>query len=160
MPMAEVHTKECHMKVLTVDDNPMTGLLLADTLRDLGHEPLVAESAAAAMEIFDRQRPDVCILDWMMPGGDGLQLACDLRKHPHGQAVYIIMLSSKQDAESIGLAYGLAVDEFITKPVAGGELKARLHAAGRLVALRDQVNEKCNEVASLAAEVARLRAAA
>jgi phosphoserine phosphatase RsbU/P len=148
------------MKVLTVDDNPMTGILLTDTLRELGHTVSVAEDAVSAMEIFEQVRPDVCILDWMMPQTDGLQLACGMRKHVHGPGVYIIMLSSKQDAESVSLAYDLAVDEFISKPVAAGELKARLRVAGQLVGLRERYTQKCKEVAGLSAEVARLRAAA
>lgn len=148
------------MKVLTVDDNPITGILLSDMLSELGHEPFVAPDAAAAMELFERERPPVCILDWMMPGTDGLQLACAIRKHPSGQSVYIIMLSSKQDGESIDLAYDLNVDEFITKPVATAALRARLRSAGRLAALQERYCQKCNEVAALAAEVARLRPAA
>src|SRR6267154_1380894 len=114
------------MKVLTVDDNPMAGIILGDLLEDMGHESYVAQNAAEAMKLFEKEEPHVCILDWMMPGVDGLQVACSIRNHRRGARVYIMMLSSKQDLECIGRAYELGVDDFVNKPTAPGELKARL----------------------------------
>jgi DNA-binding response OmpR family regulator len=143
------------MKVLAVDDNPMTGILLNDTLADLGHESFIAGDAGQALEMFERHDPHVCILDWMMPGTNGLELACAIRKHRRGPGVYIIMLSSKDDVESVGLAYKLGIDDFIMKPVAPGELEARLRTAARLVSLQAQHAEKCEEIAVLAREIAQ-----
>jgi DNA-binding response OmpR family regulator len=148
------------MKVLAVDDNPMTGILLADSLKEFGHEAIVVENAADAVSVFERAEPDVCIFDWMMPGVDGLQLVASIRNHRRGSDTYIIMLSAKQDAESIGLAYELGVDDFITKPVASGELGARLHTASRLVDLKRQHRQTCQSLAEATAELARARAAA
>lgn len=148
------------MRVLAVDDNPMTGILLNDTLAALGHEAFIAESAKQAMEMFERHEPHVCILDWMMPDTDGLELACAIRKHRAGSGVFIIMLSAKEEIESIGMAYSLGVDDFILKPVAPGELKARLHLAARLVALQQQHAEKCEEIAALAREISQMKSAA
>lgn len=148
------------MRVLTVDDNPMAGIILADILRDMGYEACVATNATEAMRLFETETPQVCILDWMMPGVDGLQLACSMRKHPRGAGVYIMMLSSKQDLESIGLAYDLGVDDFINKPAAPGELKARLHVAARLVELHESYARKCQEVAALSAQLDHVRLAA
>ena len=51
------------MKVLTVDDNPMTGILVQDTLRELGHEAFVAADAKEALSLLERHAPHVCLLD-------------------------------------------------------------------------------------------------
>lgn len=148
------------MKVLAVDDNPMTGILIADALKELGHEAFIVESGADAVSMFEREEPDVCIFDWMMPGVDGLQLVASIRNHRRGGDAYIIMLSAKQDAESIGLAYEIGADDFISKPVASGELAARLHTASRLVDLKRQHRQACQKLAEATAELARTRAAA
>lgn len=148
------------MKVLAVDDNPMAGIILGDVLKDMGYKACVAQNAEDALKLFESEEPDLCILDWMMPGVDGLQLACAIRKHRRGAGVYIMMLSSKQDLDSIGLAYDLGVDDFINKPAASGELKARLHVAARLVELRAAHARKCEEVAALASELDQMRTAA
>jgi DNA-binding response OmpR family regulator len=148
------------MKVLAVDDNPMTGILLGDTLRELGHESVIVENGADIVSLFEREEPDVCIFDWMMPGVDGLQLVCSIRNHRRGGDAYIIMLSAKQDIESIGVAYELGVDDFIAKPVAPGELGARLHVASRLVDLKRQHRLTCQKLAEVTAELARTRIAA
>lgn len=147
------------MRVLAVDDNPMTGILLMDTLRELGHDAVVLDDPQNTLEVFKRERSEVCILDWMMPGADGLELACQL-KQLGGADLYVIMLSAKQDTDAIGLAYELGVDDFITKPVSIGELRARLHAAQRLHDLRAECAERKREIAALSAELSKVRTAA
>jgi DNA-binding response OmpR family regulator len=141
------------MRVLAVDDNPMTGILLQDMLTDLGHEPFIAGGADQAMAMFEKYAPQICVLDWMMPGRDGLELACAIRQHKLGNAVYIIMLSAQDDVERIGLAYDLGVDDFVVKPVAPGELRARLRTAARLVSLQEQLAEKCQRIAALTRQI-------
>lgn len=155
------------MKVLTVDDNPMTGILLQEKLVALGFEPLVVEHAAAALAVLEQEAPQIAILDWMMPGMNGLELACSIRQTPRGAGVYIIMLSGKESADCIGRAYSLGIDDFVRKPVAEGELEARIRAAGRFVEmrdcladLRDQHRDKCQEVAGLLARLERVEEAA
>lgn len=147
------------MRILAVDDNPVTGILLTETLNELGHEVVVLDDPGQTLAAFQRERPDACILDWMMPGADGLELACELRKLG-GSDLYIIMLSAKQDLEAIGLAYELGVDDFVTKPVAIGEIRARLRVAERLHSLRSECADRKRELAAMAAELAKVRSAA
>lgn len=147
------------MKVLTVDDNPMTGILLNDTLIDMGHHGFTAADADSALELYVREMPHVCILDWMMPGTDGLELACSIRKQG-GAAVYIMMLTAKRDSEDIELAYRLGVDEFLSKPVVIEELKARLRTVARLVGIEERCSEQCAQIAALTAQLAQTRRAA
>lgn len=155
------------MKVLAVDDNPMTGIILSDKLAAMGFEPRTAPDAASALAIVEQESPEIIVLDWMMPGTDGLELTCSIRKHPAGASAYIIMLSGKSEEDSLALAYSMGVNDFVRKPVAHGELDARLDAARRFVQMRECLSEaraelqkRREELAGLLARVDRRKEAA
>jgi DNA-binding response OmpR family regulator len=146
------------MIILAVDDSPVTAIGLLEELNALGHQSIIVNDGHKAITRFLDESPAVCILDWMMPGIDGLEVTRRIRSLPGGQDTYIIMLSSKCDDESITCAYNVGVDDFLRKPLAPGELAARLRVAMRIGSLQIGLKDRCQEVATLRSQLTRAAA--
>ena len=113
--------------VLIVDDETAIREMIVLALEMAGYETLEAADGIQAMRILQTQQPDLVLLEWMMPGASGLEVARKIRKDDNHKDVPIIMLTAKEDedAKITGLS---VVDDFITKPFSPRELVARLKA--------------------------------
>jgi len=118
-------------RVLIVDDEAPIREMIAVALEMAGYECMEAESANAAHALIVDNKPDMVLLDWMMPGTNGIEFARRLRKDEMTADVPIIMLTAKgeEDSKIKGLEAG--VDDYITKPFSPRELVARLKAVLR-----------------------------
>jgi DNA-binding response OmpR family regulator len=119
-------------RILVVDDEESIRTLLAFPLRRDGHEVVTAADGVEALEQFDRTKPDLVLLDVMLPGVDGFEVCRRLRER---SAVPIIMLSARgEEADRVtGLESG--ADDYVTKPFSVRELRSRVRAALRRAAL-------------------------
>lgn len=119
-------------RILVVDDEEPIRTLLAFPLRRDGHDVVTAASGAEALAEFDRVRPDLVLLDVMLPGIDGFEVCRRLRER---SPVPIIMLSAR--GEEIDRVAGLesGADDYVTKPFSVRELRSRVKAALRRAAL-------------------------
>lgn len=116
-------------KILVVDDDPRLRDLLRRYLGDNGFQVLVAENASAMNRLWVREHFDALILDFMMPGEDGLQVLKRLRAG--GDNTPIIMLTARgEDVDRI-VGLELGADDYIPKPFNPRELSARIHAVLR-----------------------------
>ena len=125
-------------KILVVDDEPNLLRLLSYALYSAGYQTLTAERGEEALALIEEEKPDLIVLDIMMPGIDGLTVCQRLRNQPATSDLPIIMLSARsQVPERIeGLEAG--ADEYVTKPVSPKELVARVGALlNRTQRLRD-----------------------
>lgn len=145
-------------KVLIVDHHPTQRLFLEQTLRRAGHEPWVAEDGPGALSIVGTRVPDVCFIDWMLPGKSGLELARAIRGLPGGERCYIIMLTARASPDDMARAFEAGVDDLLGKPVGGMELRSRLKAALRLASLRTSLAEQVEELCALRDQLARANA--
>ena len=102
---------------LVVDDDAFVRMLVGEALRQSGLEVREAESGAQALEIFTTVRPDIVVLDVMMPGLDGFTTCMKLRGSVGGNRVPILIMTALDDAESIARAYEQGATDFITKPL-------------------------------------------
>jgi len=126
------------MKVLVAEDNPVVQSLLRSLLGKWGYEVVLAPSGAEAWEILQQDAGlRLAILDWMMPGLDGVEICRRLRAHPGQRYVYVILLSARAEQEDIVQALETGADDYITKPFHAGELRARMRAAVRVVQLEE-----------------------
>ncbi len=115
-------------KLLIVDDEPAIRDMVSFQLKPLGFSCRVAADAAEASARIMEQRPDLILLDWMMPHKSGIEFARELRADPYTRNIPIILLTAR-DAEGDKIA-GLdaGADDYITKPFSSRELLARIKA--------------------------------
>ncbi len=104
-------------RVLVVDDDPAMCLLASEALEAAGMEVLVAEDGAEALEIYRGTRPDLVLLDVMMPVMDGFDACAGIRRLPGGEETPVVMMTGSDDVDSINRAYDVGATDFITKPV-------------------------------------------
>ncbi|MCC7043520.1 MAG: diguanylate cyclase [Acidobacteria bacterium] len=124
------------MKVLIADDELVSRRLLQSMLVRLGYEVVVASDGVEAQTILlAPDGPRLAILDWMMPGADGLAVCRTIREQAPAY-VYVIVLTSKDRKEDLVAAFDAEVDDFITKPYEPVELRARLRSGERVLALQ------------------------
>ncbi|HEY5717233.1 MAG TPA: phosphate regulon transcriptional regulator PhoB [Motiliproteus sp.] len=121
-------------RVLIVDDEAPIREMLSLALEMAGYECQEAESAQAAHALIVDTRPDLILLDWMMPGTSGIELARRLKRDDLTSAIPIIMLTAKGDEDNKVLGLEAGADDYITKPFSPRELVARLKAVLRRTA--------------------------
>jgi CheY-like chemotaxis protein/MinD-like ATPase involved in chromosome partitioning or flagellar assembly len=115
-------------RVLIVDDDPATIKFLSVYLTRQGYEPLAAYDGMQALEIAHAQSPALIILDVMMPGMDGFEVARSLRRHPETALTPILMFTAKTQVADKLAGYDAGVDIYLTKPIHLVELQANITA--------------------------------
>ncbi len=127
------------MKILIAEDDPVSRRLLEATLSSWQHDVIVTRNGKEAMAVLRApDPPKLAILDWMMPGMDGIDVCRRLRGAQKEDYIYIIVLTGKSDSDDILECMVAGADDYITKPFKAGELKARIFAANRIVELHDK----------------------
>lgn len=117
--------------VLIVEDESAIAELIAVNLRHNGYQPTWAMDSVSAQRELDAILPDVILLDWMLPGESGLELAKRWRAHPRTKAVPIIMLTARGDERDRVAGLDAGADDYIAKPFSTQELLARVRAVLR-----------------------------
>lgn len=118
--------------ILVVDDTPQNRLLAEVRLKAAGYRVTQADSGLAALEAFERDPPDLVLLDVRMPGIDGFETLERLRDLPAGQDVPVVFLTALDDEETHRSALAAGVDDFLTKPLRPTELLIRVRSLLRL----------------------------
>jgi len=116
-------------KILIIEDEPNIRELVSYNLKACGFIPLEAEDGISGMELIESQKPDLILLDIMLPGKDGYEICKELRGT--GNKTPIIMMTAKSDEidKVLGLEFG--ADDYIAKPFGVRELMARIKAVLR-----------------------------
>ncbi|MEJ2158054.1 MAG: response regulator transcription factor [Desulfobacteraceae bacterium] len=117
--------------ILVVDDEEDILELVRFNLSREGFTLLSAETGEAAWEILQSQRVNLLVLDLMLPGMDGLELARRLKAEPRTQSIPIVMLSAKGEEADIVAGLELGADDYVTKPFSPRVLTARVRAVLR-----------------------------
>ncbi len=118
-------------RVLIVEDEPPIAELIAVNLRHNGFAPIWAEDGECAQRELDAVLPDVILLDWMLPGASGLQLARRWRADARTRGVPILMLTARGDEPDKVAGLDAGADDYVTKPFSTQELLARIRAVLR-----------------------------
>ncbi len=125
---------EAHSRgsVLVVDDEPTIGEVVSRYLERAGYDTRVAVDGAHALEMVDCQRPDLVVLDLMLPGIDGLEVMRRLRS-PERERIGLILLTAKGEESDRVIGLRLGADDYVVKPFSPAELVARVDAVLRRV---------------------------
>lgn len=142
--------------VLVVDDSRLQRHILGSLLSRWGYR--VEEAATGAEALLRCRAPgiDVVISDWMMPGMSGPELCRAFRKLPRRGYGYFILLTSKAEKTAVAEGLEMGADDFVGKPVNGGELRARLRTGERILRMERELQGKNAQLTDALAEAQRL----
>ena len=115
-------------KLLIIEDEPDLRELLSFTLSREGYDVMEAETAETALQMLDSTLPDLAIVDWMLPGMDGIELVKRLRRDDVTEDLPIIMLTARGEEPDKLKSFDVGIDDYITKPFSPRELLARIKA--------------------------------
>ncbi len=129
-------------RVLIVDDSRMQRRILSAQLGRWGYTIFEADSGTAALDFVRDHEVDIILSDWMMPGMDGVEFCRRFRAIERAKYVYFILLTSKTEKEEVAHGLDVGADDFLTKPVDSGELRARIAAGSRILTMARELTEK------------------
>jgi len=135
-------------RVLVVDDSKMQRRILTTLLERAGYAVYEAESGTQALDRCREVLPDIVLSDWMMPGMTGLEFCRAFRKMERASYGYFILLTSKSEKTEVAQGLSSGADDFLSKPVNAGELRARLAAGERILRMEEELREKNRLVSS------------
>ena len=127
--------------ILAVDDEPANLALLQKIIRRLGYETIEATDGPGALESVAQHRPDLVLLDVMMPGIDGFEVCRRIRAQPELAGLPILLLTALDRAEDKWLGLEAGANDFLSKPFEEIELIARLRSLLRTKALQDRLSD-------------------
>lgn len=131
------------MKILIADDEPVSLMYLQDALTDWGYEVLAVSDGGSACDILQRaDAPMLAILDWMMPGMDGIDVCRAIRENVKDRYIYMIMLTTRSETAFVVEAMNAGADDFIRKPFDVEELRVRVRAGSRICSLEQELRIK------------------
>lgn len=128
-------------RILVVEDDPSTRMILERRLKKNGYQVEVAADGQEGLEKTQSWRPQVILSDWMMPRLDGHALCSRLKADPSFQSVYFILLTAKDCKEDMVHGLDAGADDYLVKPCDPQEMMARIRAAERIVHLQQTLEE-------------------
>lgn len=142
--------------VLVVDDSRAQRHMVSMQLRRWGYRVTECESALIALDLCRSLDIDIVISDWMMPGMTGLEFCREFRALGRESYGYFVLLTSKSEKTEIADGLEAGADDFLTKPVASNELRARLRAGERMLAMQAELLAKNRVIVSTLVELQKL----
>jgi diguanylate cyclase (GGDEF)-like protein len=128
------------MKILVAEDDVVTQRMLQTYLVKWGYEVVMVADGQQAWQVLQQENaPRLALLDWMMPGMDGMSICREVRRLEHQPYIYLILLTARKYREDIIAGLEAGADEYLTKPFDPIELRARLRAGARVVELQDSL---------------------
>jgi DNA-binding response OmpR family regulator len=114
-------------EILIVDDEPSVVVALQFLMQQQGYHVLVAETGEDALDLIYKYKPDLVILDIMLPGIDGYEVCEIVRLNPDYRKVKILFLTARRDEVEIAKGLALGADAYITKPFSNDKLVAAVN---------------------------------
>ena len=146
------------MRVLIVDDEPIVRRLHEASLTGWGYQVVSASGGEQAWEIFQSDDPpELAILDWTMPGMDGLELCTRIRALAREPKPYLIFVTAKARTQDIVTGLGAGADDYIVKPFEREELHARVQVGFRMLALQATLADRVRELEEALTRVKQLQ---
>jgi CheY-like chemotaxis protein/anti-sigma regulatory factor (Ser/Thr protein kinase) len=135
------------LKFLVADDDRTNRLVLCALLRQLGHAAIEAEDGAQAVALYEREQPDMVLMDVMMPGLDGYEAARRIKARTGGGFVPVLFITALLNAEALARCIEAGGDDFLTKPFNRVILESKIEALARVRALYLTLQRQHDELA-------------
>jgi diguanylate cyclase (GGDEF)-like protein len=128
------------MRVLAAEDNPVFQSVLRTMLTKWGYDGMVVRDGQEAWQVLrSPDAPRLAILDWMMPGMDGVEVCRRVRAELREPYIYILLLTARTEAQDLVEGMDAGADDYLTKPFNAHELRVRLRAGRRIIDLQEQL---------------------
>ena len=128
------------MRVLAAEDNPLFQSVLRNMLTKWGYDAVVTRNGKEAWQVLQSSdAPRLAILDWMMPGMDGVEVCRRVRAEVRERYIYILLLTARTEAQDLVEGLEAGADDYLTKPFKAHELRVRLRAGRRIIDLQEQL---------------------
>lgn len=149
------------MRILIAEDDPVTRTLLAATLKRFAWDVITASDGIEAWHALEtlkgKDAPDLVVLDWMMPGMDGIEISRKLRTTPGMELVYVILLTSRTGKDDLAMGLTAGANDYIEKPFHPIELESRVRVGERMIKLQRSLASRVTELEAALAHVRRLQ---
>jgi DNA-binding response OmpR family regulator len=143
-------------RILIAEDDPVSCQVLATRLQKLGYNAVIARDGHEAMTVMRSQNaPALAIIDWMMPGMDGLEICRRVREAE--KMVYIILLTALGSKENIIEGLRAGADDYLVKPFHAEELQARILVGLRVMTLQETLVDRVKALQAAASEIESLK---
>jgi two-component system cell cycle response regulator len=145
------------MHAVVADDDRAATAILAKALQRWGVEVTVVHDGDAAWQaVTSGTPPDLAIVDWMMPGLDGIELCRRIRAETSLASLYVILLTGRATRSDLVAGLDAGADDYMVKPIDAEELRARVQVATRVATLQRRLNERVSELQLARDHLARL----
>jgi DNA-binding response OmpR family regulator len=143
-------------RILVAEDDAVSRNLICTWLEKWGYEVIATQNGTEAiMALRKKDAPSLAILDWMMPGMDGLEICRRIREVD--RLLYVIMLTARGTKENLVEGLGAGADDYLIKPFDKNELQARIHVGLRAIASKAALVARVKELEAASTENSELR---
>jgi len=151
-------TSAARMRILIADDDLTSRTVLTSVLQKLDYDVTALPDGQSAWEALQQDdAPRLAILDWLMPGIDGVELCRRIRSRETDQPPYLILLTTRAEKKDISEGLNSGANDYLTKPFDLSELRARLAVGARMIALQDRLFSKILELRDALEQIKTLR---
>ncbi len=146
------------MKILIAEDDPTSRKVLETLLIKWGYEVVIAcDGNQAWQELQCEDSPKLAILDWMMPGIEGVEVCRKAREAESTKTTYIILITAKGSKEDIVEGLQAGADDYLSKPINSKELRARLQVGIRILELQKTLADRVKELEKALSHIKQLQ---
>lgn len=138
------------VKILIADDELVSRHLMKAALRDMGYDVVVVDNGQDAWEVLQEGEARIALIDWVMPGLDGIEICRRAREAGMLGYVYVIVVTGRDQTEDVVAALDAGADDCVTKPFRPEELSARVGTGIRIVMLERALRETQDELRLIA----------
>jgi DNA-binding response OmpR family regulator len=145
-------------RVLVADDNPVSRFALCRMLTHWDYQVIACTDGAEAWNVARRpDSPKLLLLDWMMPGMDGVEVCRRISDLAANRPPYLILVTARDSKDDIVSGLEAGANDYITKPFSADELRARLRVGERVLDLQSALEERVRDLETALAEVKTLK---
>ncbi len=146
------------MRIVVAEDDPVSRRLVEHSLRRWGFEPVATADGNEALRILEmNDAPKMAILDWGLPGLDGLEICRRVRKNQTSEPVYLILLTGRDAKDDILAGFDAGANDYVTKPFDIDELRARVRVGRQVADLQHSLTGRVHELEQALSQVKQLR---